>query len=442
MTLTQHASKKDSQMDTELQTVISSIHETNQAIDAVITRLGELYPVPEPTVTEPKADKKALGQYFTIDKGLQDWIFNHVKHKGEELLEPSFGAGHLLQPFLSANPRYPMTLYELDHSVKPVVSLAAPQKVMYGDFTKVPLIRKFKTIVGNPPYVKKKKTGNLYIEFIELAFNALSHDGELLFIVPSDFLKVTRAAKIIKKMCTTGAFTDFYFPHDEGLFEGAAVDVVLFRYEKGARSATATVNGEVKSVKESNGILTFPTTIGSTLGEHFDVYVGLVTGKDEVYKQSFGNMDLLADFNKSEKYIYPFYAPIEKNAINTHLWAHETELKARRIRKFDDENWWQWGAPRNIKTMTDAAGKPCIYVRNMTRKPQVSAAGTVQYFGGTLLCAIPRRPMRAATLEFVVSYLNSAEAQRDYIYAGRFKIGHKQLCNLQLPPFPDVISHA
>ena len=424
-------------MDPELQTVIGRIQETNAAIDGVIARLGTLFPM----AAEPKADKKALGQYFTIDKRLQEWIFNHVKHKGEELLEPSFGAGHLLQPFLAAEPRYPMTLYELDHSVKPVVALTTPQKVMYGDFTRAPLLRKFKTIIGNPPYVKKK-TGNLYIEFIELAYNALLPDGELLFIVPSDFLKVTRAAKIIKKMCATGSFTDFYFPHDEGLFEGAAVDVVLFRYEKGARSATATVNGEVKSVKESNGILTFPTTIGASFEEHFDVYVGLVTGKDDVYKQPFGNIDLLTDFNKSEKYIYPFYGPIENNAINTHLWAHEAELKERRIRKFDDDNWWQWGAPRNIKTMTDAAGKPCIYVRNMTRKSQVAVTGTVQYFGGTLLCAIPRRPMSAATLDFVVAYLNSTEAQRDYIYAGRFKIGHKQLCNLQLPPLPGVISHA
>lgn len=437
-------------MDAELHTICLRIQETSRLVDDILVQLQKLVPEAKAKPTEPTkpkapakqektplpADKKALGQYFTTDKTLQDWIFNHVKHKGQELLEPAFGAGHLLIPFLAHDARYPMTLYEIDPSIKPAVSLKPQQKVSYADFTKAHHTRLYKTIVGNPPYVKKK-TGNLYIEFIERAFEALTADGELLFIVPSDFLKVTRAAKIIKRMCAAGAFTDFYFPHDEGLFENAAVDVLLFRYEKGSKLTTARVNDILKPVNVSNGILTFRDKLGKALGEQFDVYVGLVTGKDEVYKQPIGNMDLLIDFEKTEKYIYPFYAPIEKNAINAHLWAHEAELKERKIRKFDDDNWWQWGAPRNISVMREKAGQPCIYVRTMTRRPQIAMVGKVQYFGGTLLCAIPRVPMTATDLEAVVSYLNTSKAQHDYIYSGRFKIGHKQLCNIQLPEYCD-----
>ena len=42
---------------------------------------------------------KELGQYFTINKKLQSFVFKKVKHKSKPLLEPSFGAGHLLKLF-------------------------------------------------------------------------------------------------------------------------------------------------------------------------------------------------------------------------------------------------------------------------------------------------------------------------------------------------------
>ena len=43
-------------------------------------------------------------------------------------------------------------------------------------------------------------------------------------------------------MTENGSFTDFLFPHDEKLFEGASIDVVVFRYEKGLTNKKAIVN--------------------------------------------------------------------------------------------------------------------------------------------------------------------------------------------------------
>ena len=43
--------------------------------------------------------KKDLGQYFTISDDLQKFVFENTKHKSSCLLEPSFGAGHLLKKF-------------------------------------------------------------------------------------------------------------------------------------------------------------------------------------------------------------------------------------------------------------------------------------------------------------------------------------------------------
>jgi adenine-specific DNA-methyltransferase len=68
--------------------------------------------------------------------------------------------------------------------------------------------------------------------------------------------------------------------------------------------------------------------------------------------------------------------------------------------------------------------KDCIYIRNMTRQKEVAFAGKVQYFGGGLLCLVPKEGIE---LKPILDYLNSDVFKKDYMYAGRFKIGHKQI---------------
>ena len=145
---------------------------------------------------------------------LQQFVFDKVKHTSSILLEPAFGAGHLLKKFVEYDPNYPIVCYELDDTIKPIVSFNKHQISIYGDFTKQTITQKFKTIVGNPPYVKQS-TGNLYIQFIEQCYGLLDDDGEMIFIVPSDFIKLTRASSIIDTMTKHGSFTDFLFPNDE-----------------------------------------------------------------------------------------------------------------------------------------------------------------------------------------------------------------------------------
>ena len=378
--------------------------------------------------------QKQLGQYFTIAEELQQFVFDKVKHKGSRLLEPSFGAGHLLQPFKQYDANYPMVCYELDTTIQPVVEFNAHQMVVYGDFTKQTIQQRFKTIVGNPPYVKQK-TGNLYIQFIELCFNLLEEDGELIFIVPSDFLKVTRAAPLISAMAAKGCFTDFLFPHNEKLFEGASIDVVVFRYEKGSPATKCLVNGKEMVYTVQEGILTFRDVrdaeiVGTPLDSKFQVIVGLVSGRDEIYRVPFGNVSILQDKDKVQTFIFTETFPTQSPQINAHLLAHKEELLARKIRSFSDTNWFEWGAPRNLRSIKEHFGTPCIYVRNLTRNKEVAFVGTVQMFGGALLCLIPKTEER---LEPIVQYLNSPVFQKEYLYAGRFKIGQKQLCNVMLP---------
>jgi len=382
----------------------------------------------------PKQNKKKLGQYFTTEEELQRFVFDKIKYKSTCLLEPSFGAGHLLKLCKDSNPNYPMVCYELDQTIKPVVEFNEYQTLVYGDFLNQTIDRKFKTIVGNPPYIKQK-TGNLYIKFIERCYEYLDENGEMIFIVPSDFLKLTSASSILDTMTQHGSFTDFLFPSNEKLFDGANIDVVVFRYEKGLKSNKTMVNGKEVFCNVQKGIVTFSDVEvkGSTLDSLFHVYVGLVSGRDAIYRVPFGNVEILNDKDRVEKYIFPETFPTKNKEIDRHLFKHKKELLERKIKTFTQTNWFEWGAPRNISSIRTHWGKPCIYVRNMTRNKEVAFEGNVQYFGGSLLCLVPKEEMEESRMRAIVEYLNSAVFQKDYMYAGRFKIGHKQISNAVVP---------
>lgn len=378
--------------------------------------------------------KSYPGQYFTTNETLQNFVFDKVKNRGECLLEPSFGAGHLLKKFKCYNENYPMICYEIDNRITPIFNTNSYQIFVYADFTTQNIPYKFKTIIGNPPYVKQQ-SGNLYLKFIELCFNYCDIGGEIIFIVPSDFIKLTSASSIITKMTTEGSFTDFLFPNNERLFEGANIDILVFRYEKGLHTKTVNVNGEDLFCNVNNGIITFSKTenIGIRLSNLFNIYVGLVSGKDSIYHVPFGNTDILVDKDCIEKFIYIEQFPSNNKLINDHLLKNKDLLLERRIKKFTEKNWFTWGAPRNKRNIEDNWGKTCIYMRNMTRKTEVAFLGKVQYYGGRLICLIPKENLTETYIQNIINYLNSDFIRKDYIYSGRFKIGHRQICNIVIP---------
>lgn len=382
--------------------------------------------------------QKEKGQYFTVSEQLQQFVFDRVKYKMCPLLEPSFGAGHLLKKFLEYNAAYPMTCFELDATVEPIVTLGAPaQQVMYADFTLAAQGQQFQTIVGNPPYVKMAKGHNLYVTFIQRCFELLTPNGEMVFIVPSDFLKLTSAAPMIDAMTAAGSFTDFWFPHDETLFVGANIDVVVFRYEKGLHQPTCVVNAQIMYCCVRKGIITFSADEDSLAGlvplsDHFQVCVGLVSGRDSIYNVSFGNMKMLQDKDSVTAWIFTTEFPTPDPQINTHLLAHKEALLGRKIKVFTEKNWFEWGAPRNLKTIQRHWGTPCVYVRNMTRHKEVAFVDTVQYFGGALLCLIPQIAMTLPQLHRVAQFINTDKFRANYTYSQRFKIGQKQLENAMI----------
>ena len=74
--------------------------------------------------------------------------------------------------------------------------------------------------------------------------------------------------------------------------------------------------------------------------------------------------------------------------------------------------------------------KDCIYIYNLTRRDEIAFIGKVSYFGGSLLML---KPKGECDLKKIVSYLNSVKFRKNFIFANRFKIGHRQLCNSYIP---------
>jgi adenine-specific DNA-methyltransferase len=377
--------------------------------------------------------KHDLGQYYTTHIELKEKVFEFILNSPSNILEPSIGRGDLITFINIRLPNITFDMYEIDNNIH-LLDNIEKTNVIYGDFMTQHITKTYKTIIGNPPYVRTKK-GNLYIDFTEKCYNLLDINGELIFIVPSDFLKLTSASKLLNSMMTQGTFTHIFHPHNEKMFANASIDVIIFRYCKNSSIEKKVLyNDKLLYITNSNGLITFDEKVNSNsvlFQDYFDIYVGLVSGKEDVYKnEELGNIELLNGHNKVEKYIYIENYPCENAKINEYLLQHKNELITRGIRKFTEKNWFEWGAPRNIDAINSNNGKDCIYIYNLTRKSDVSFLGKVSYFGGGLIML---KPKKMCDLNKIVAYINSNTFKANFMFSGRFKIGHRQICNSYIP---------
>jgi len=398
-----------------------------------------------PSSTPSPSDVRAsLGQYFTTHPLLKETMSSFILNRPFRILEPCIGQGDLvahIREKLGGTVTFDM--FEIDNTIELLPGiLCTGEEVNYGDFLVLSknIVKKYDTIVGNPPYVRTKR-GNLFIDFVKICYSLLSSGGELIFIVPADFLKLTSAAPLLNDMMTEGTFTHIFHPNNEKMFEGASIDVIIFRYCKlRCLSKRVLYNGFLRNIINTNGLITFSEEIISEaitttnadplllFRDIFDIYVGLVTGKEEVFKnEDLGTMTVLNGENKIDKYIYIESFPCDDPRTNAHLMNHKATLMARGIRKFGEHNWFEWGAPRNLTAIKTNMGRDCIYIYTITRRSQVAFAGKVQHFGGGLLMLVPKAT--TTSINTIVSYLNSDEFKNNFMFSGRFKIGHRAISN-------------
>jgi adenine-specific DNA-methyltransferase len=377
--------------------------------------------------------KNKLGQYFTTNVTLKEKVFTFIQNKPKLILEPSIGRGDLISFILNKKLNIKFDMFEIDKTITFLDNINE-SKIIFTDFLSYNITKSYTTIIGNPPFVRTK-SGNMYIDFTEKCYNLLTDNGELIFIVPSDFFKLTSASALLNNMMNNGSFTHIYHPNNEKLFEDANIDIIIFRYCKN-KSLPKTVihNDKLMHISNNNGLITFSDTVNNSLvvfSDFFDIYVGIVSGLDKVYKHDIlGTISVLNGQNKIEKFIFIDNFPSSNPDIDSHMLKHKSELISRKIKKFNESNWFEWGAPRNIKTINSNLGKECIFVNNLTRNSTVAWSDKVQLFGGGLLIMIPKQK---CNINNIVKYINSDEFKKNFIFSGRFKIGHRQLSNSSIP---------
>ena len=374
-------------------------------------------------------EKNELGQYFTTNKKLKKTILKFIKNNPKLILEPSIGQGDLVK-YINKKLNIKFDMYEIDKNIKLLKGINK-KEINYTNFLETKIDKLYKTIIGNPPYIRTK-SGNLYIDFIKKCYNLLDKNGELIFIVPSDFLKLTSSVELLNEMLLKGSFTHIYHPEEENLFENANINIIIFRYQKDIIKKKIKYNSKKLYLYNSNGLITFSHQKKNNMvlfKNYFHIYVGIVSGKDDIYKNELGNISVLTSKLKEDKYIFIKSYPSDNKKINEYLLKNKNILLQRKIRKFNDKNWFEWGAPRNIKTIEENKGKECIYIYNLTRKKEIAFKDKVKYFGGNLLILIPKYKL---DLDKIVKFLNSDDFKINYIFSGRFKIGHRQISNSYL----------
>ena len=86
-------------------------------------------------------------------------------------------------------------------------------------------------------------------------------------------------------------------------------NIIIFRYCKNKLlEKTILYNGKLLYITNSDGLITFNKEKNNNsimFKDYFDIYVGIVSGKDNVYKhKELGNIEVLNGEDKIEK--YPF----------------------------------------------------------------------------------------------------------------------------------------
>lgn len=318
-------------------------------------------------------DVEHLGQVFTPQTITQQLI--SLRQNQGSILEPSAGDGAFFHiPGIVG--------IEID-------SQHCPPGCLNIDFFDYSVDNKFDTIIGNPPYVGYKKIlsetkkklnpifdnrTNLYMFFIEKCLKHLTEHGEIIFITPRDFIKATSAIPLNNILWQQGTITHFFDLGDNYVFKGYSPNCAIWRFEKNNFTRQTKTNEGIKKFTNINGQLCF-TNNEYTIDFIDFVKVGAVSGCDEIFTHPEGNMEFVCSYTKKTKQTKRMFYNIK----NDYLSEHKERLISRKIKKFDESNWWMWGRDYY---KSDA---PRVYVNCKTREKNPFFTHPCRNYDGSVL---------------------------------------------------------
>lgn len=373
-------------------------------------------------------DIAGRGQVFT-PPGIVERMLRLARHR-ERILEPACGDGAFTSQLGDFAERVAI---EQD-------SRFAPAGALVMDFFTYPESEKFATVIGNPPYVRARDVcpstrlhfstqlldghANLYLHFIEKCVRHLRPGGELVFITPREFLKATAAARLNTWLYEQGTITDYEELGDARIFEGVVPNCAIWRFEKGNLSRRT---GDGRRMVLAGGQLLFTRGIYSVpLNSVFAVKVGAVSGADDIFANSnLGNTDFVCSKTAQDGTIRRmiFDQPLP------YLEQFKEQLLARRVARFDERNWWQWGRRHHVSE------RPRIYVNHKTRKTRPFFLHQCQNYDGSVLAMFPHRSgLTDQDLNRLTDMLNDVDwHELGFVCDGRYLFGQRSLENSLLP---------
>lgn len=378
-------------------------------------------------------DVAALGQVFT-PATIVGQMLALLQNTGR-VLEPSCGDG----AFFARLPAKRRVGIELD-------ARHCPAGALNQDFFAYPTSEQFASIIGNPPYVRYQDIpadtralldgehfdgrSNLYLFFIEKCLRHLQPGGELVFITPRDFLKATSAVRLNALLYAAGTITDFIDLGDAKIFTDATPNCAIWRFERDNFSRRTRYQSDASDGVEerhflfAGGHLAFSRAAhGLVLGELMQVKVGAVSGADSIFSSDKnGNADFVCSETVSSGQTRRMIFDLEHPSLR----PHKSALLARRIRRFDERNWWQWGRRHFVSE------RPRIYVNGKTRQPAPFFLHPSTFYDGSVLALFPRDEQ--VDLAGLCAALNKVDWEElGFVCDGRFLFTQRALEQALLP---------
>jgi adenine-specific DNA-methyltransferase len=401
--------------------------------------------MPETAIAPPSDHEiAALGQFFT-PQAIIDGMLTLVRNRGR-VLEPACGDGAFLKHFPGA----------LGIEVDP---RCAPPGAEVMNFFELPEDERFATIIGNPPYVRHQdispgtrrlargsvldKRANLYLFFIEKCLRHLEPDGELIFITPRDLLKASSAVPLNRLLYAAGTITDFIDLGDLRVFGEVTPNCAIWRFQKGEMSrrvrfaaidqkqgkeALRQPPWESRNFVEAGGhLLLTRHAYPLRLSDIAFVKVGAVSGADEVFtSEEHGNRDFVCSTTVTDGKTRRMLWCEAGEAPPAPLAPHKERLLARRIRHYDETNWWQWGRGYY------QSDRPRVYVNTKTRRPEPFFVHDCPHYDGSVMAIFPRDA--ATDARRLASALNRVDwDDLGFVCDGRFLFTQRSLEQALLP---------
>ena len=431
--------------------------------------------------------KNNLGQFFTKNEHVQEVFRALNKIRKGDFIEPSVGAGDLLNKMVIKNRN--LFTFEYDKEKKNKINSKHFYGCFFDNVEKIDTTN-IRSIASNPPYVgikkyekylsrgmsdfiskeKYKEKFNIAYLFMHKCAQLLQKNGEMIFIVPKDFTHATSALTLRAYLSKQGSFTHWIDCKENKLFSDADLEsLVIFRWVKGKSSKnTVMFYNNIDSFFIPNSVVKKKQIyIGQNkslfflkdeqlravkkmckIDDLFEVRVGSVTGCDDVFRvtnrEELLREECVQEFvvgpNKTDHFINTMLFE-SFDAIPKIIQKHLLDNKERLLKRYGVRNdaWWKWSFIRNGKYSLGISRKSRIYCFAKTR-------GSPFVFGkrvGFLSSVYGLFPKKRINLKKVVKILNSEFYRDIYLSSGmgvnnKFKATPTAIKNIPFPRCDDL----